>query len=130
MMTGLSVRILPASLAHRISVRVSVTFIVPIRFVVDLVRCVADVLLPVLGPVEILVAQLGRCFGIAAHDHAVHHAADEGEKAEYQEYHSEYPVPRIINEKGFEIKLRVPNSPNNQWLHELDNDDETQRHQN
>lgn len=45
-----------------------------------------------LRPVQILVSQLGRRLGIAAHDHTVDHAADERGEAEDQENDAKDPA--------------------------------------
>lgn len=89
---NLPIGVLPAHFADRESVRVPIPLVEPVRFVVDLVRRVADVLLPMFGPVEVLVAQLFGSFRIAAHDDTVDHAADQRCKAEHQEDHAQYPV--------------------------------------
>lgn len=72
-------------------IRVSVTFIESIRFVVNLLRRIADALLPVFRPVQVFILQLGRCFSISTDDHTVDHAADQCSEAEDQEYHTQDP---------------------------------------
>ena len=79
-----SIRMFSAHLADRVPIGIS--------FVVNLVRCVADVLLPMLCPVQILVFQLRRCLHVFADIHAINHGPDERGKAEDQENNSENPA--------------------------------------
>lgn len=125
MMRTVSMRELPARLANRIAVRVA---IVPVRLVVDLVRRVTDALLPVLRPIQVLIAHLRRCFRVATHHHTVNHTADQRAEAEYQEYDTENPVVvniAQIRNKTIERSSRTPHSPHKQRLHKLDDNDKT-----
>jgi hypothetical protein len=93
--TAAPVRVLAAHLADGVAVGIGL--------VVDLVGRVADVLLVVFGPVQVLVAELRRRLDIAAHKHAVNHRADERGKAEDQEDDSENPA------KGKQARARHAN---------------------
>lgn len=84
---------LGAGLAHRVPIRVA---IVSVGLVVDLVRRVANVLLPVPCPVQILVAQLRRSLGVPTDNHAVDHAADQRGEAKDQKDDAEDPKDREL----------------------------------
>ena len=83
-MTAAPIGMFSADLADRVPIGIG--------FVVNLVRRVADVLLPMLRPVQILVAQLRRCLHVFADIHAINHGPDERGKAEDQEDNSENPA--------------------------------------
>lgn len=87
-MTTFTIRELAAHLTHRISIGVA---IVPVRFVVDLMRRIADVLLPMSCPVQVLVSYLFRRFGVTTYHHAIDHTTDQRHEAEYQENYAQNP---------------------------------------
>lgn len=88
MMTTFTIRELSAHLTHRISIGVA---IVPVRLIVDLMRRIADILLPMSRPVQVFVPYLFRSFGVTTHHYAVDHTADQCHKAEYQENYAQNP---------------------------------------
>lgn len=54
----------------------------------------ADVLLPVVGPVQILGLHFSRRLDVLADDHAVNYAADQRQETEDQENYAQYPVSK------------------------------------
>lgn len=89
---ALAIRVLAAQLADRVAIRIGVIFI---RLIVNLLRRIADVLLPVARPVQILVAHLRGCLDVAAYVNTVDHATDQCEEAKDQKDDAQYPVGEV-----------------------------------
>lgn len=90
---ALAIRVLAAQLTDRVAIRVGIIFVC---LVVDLLRRVADVLLPVASPVKILVAHLRGSLDVATHVNTVDHAADQCKEAEDQKDDAQYPVKENV----------------------------------
>jgi len=97
-----SVGILSTHLADGISIRVS--------FIVNLMRRVANVLLIMLGPIQVFVPQLRWSFNITADEDAINHRSNKSGEPKDQEDNSE--------------------NPHKQRFNKLDDDDESQRDEN
>lgn len=68
--------------AHRISIGIAV-IVSAVGLVIYLVRRVSDVLLPVLGPVNVFISQLRGRFNVATHDHTINHGPDQRRESEH-----------------------------------------------
>lgn len=67
-------------------VPIGVCIIVPIGFVVDFMRSISNVFLPVSGPVQVFISQLGRRFGVTTHHHTINHTTNQRCESKYQKY--------------------------------------------
>lgn len=128
MMTTFTIRELAAHLSYRISIGVAV---VPVRLVVDLMRRIADILLPMSRPVQVFVSYLLGRFGVTTHHDAIDHTSDKCHEAEYQENYTQNPKFKKILwiASRYEIAEEVwwyDDLPYEQRFHELNDNDETQ----